>query len=90
MLLLDEPAAGCNPVETEEVDQVIRRIAQQGIAVVLVEHDMRLVMQISNRIHVLAQGRSLTEGTAEQVRYHPDVIAIYLGTHGTEAARARG
>jgi branched-chain amino acid transport system ATP-binding protein len=90
VLLLDEPAAGCNAVETEEVDQVIRRIAQQGVAVVLVEHDMRLVMQISNRIHVLAQGRSLTEGTAEEVRGHPDVIAIYLGTHGTEAARARG
>ncbi|MCZ7657585.1 MAG: ABC transporter ATP-binding protein [Xanthobacteraceae bacterium] len=90
VLLLDEPAAGCNPVETEEVDAVIRRIAEQGIAVVLVEHDMRMVMQISSRIHVLDQGRTLTEGTAAQVRTHPDVIAVYLGTQGTEAARAHG
>ena len=64
VLLLDEPAAGCNPVETEEIDAVIQTIAAQGITVVLVEHDMRLVMKISNRIHVLDQGRTLAEGTA--------------------------
>jgi branched-chain amino acid transport system ATP-binding protein len=87
VLLLDEPAAGCNPVETEEVDAVIRRIAGQGIAVVLVEHDMRMVMQISSRIHVLDQGRTLVEGTAAEVRSNPAVIAVYLGT---EATRAHG
>jgi branched-chain amino acid transport system ATP-binding protein len=90
VLLLDEPAAGCNPVETEEVDAVIRRIAAQGIAVVLVEHDMRMVMQISSRIHVLDQGRTLAEGTAAQVRSNPAVIAVYLGAETAEAARAHG
>lgn len=91
LLLLDEPAAGCNPVETEELEEVIRGIARQGVTVVLVEHDMRLVMKISDRIHVLANGRTLTEGTAEEVRSNADVIEAYLGVHGaTEAARAVG
>ncbi|MET0868768.1 MAG: ABC transporter ATP-binding protein [Pseudorhodoplanes sp.] len=93
VLLLDEPAAGCNAVETAEVDAVIQKIAQQGIAVVLVEHDMKLVMKISNRIHVLDQGRTLAQGTAEEVRGNPAVIAAYLGAHagkmtGTEAGDA--
>jgi branched-chain amino acid transport system ATP-binding protein len=87
VLLLDEPAAGCNPVETEEVDAVIRKIAASGVAVVLVEHDMRLVMKISRRIHVLNQGRTLTEGDAATVRADPAVIAAYLGT---TAAREAG
>jgi branched-chain amino acid transport system ATP-binding protein len=88
-LLLDEPAAGCNPVETEEIDRVIQQIAGQGVAVVLVEHDMKLVMKISDRILVLDHGRPLTEGTPAEVRAHPDVIRAYLGGHGArEAARA--
>ena len=90
VLLLDEPAAGCNPVETEEVDGLIRRIAQHGVAVVLVEHDMRMVMQISSRIHVLDQGRTLAEGSATEVRANPAVIAVYLGADSAEAARAQG
>jgi len=84
VLLLDEPAAGCNAVETAEVDAVIQKIAAQGITVVLVEHDMKLVMKISNRIHVLDQGRTLAEGTAEQVRGNPAVIAAYLGAHASQ------
>jgi branched-chain amino acid transport system ATP-binding protein len=91
VLLLDEPAAGCNAVETAEVDAVIQKIAAQGITVVLVEHDMKLVMKISNRIHVLDQGRTLAEGTAAEVRSNPAVIAAYLGAHaggeGTDAGR---
>jgi branched-chain amino acid transport system ATP-binding protein len=79
LLLLDEPAAGCNPVETQEVDAVIQKIAATGISVVLVEHDMKLVMKISNRIHVLNQGRSLAEGSAAEVRSNPAVIEAYLG-----------
>jgi branched-chain amino acid transport system ATP-binding protein len=91
ILLLDEPAAGCNPVETEEIDSVIQKIAAQGVAVVLVEHDMRLVMRISNRIHVLDRGRTLAEGTADQVRDNPAVVTAYLGGLGErEAARALG
>jgi branched-chain amino acid transport system ATP-binding protein len=89
VLLLDEPAAGCNPVETAEIDELIQKIAATGVAVVLVEHDMKLVMKISRRIHVLDQGRSIAEGTAEQIRANPKVITAYLGRHGQqEAARA--
>ena len=81
VLLLDEPAAGCNAVETQEIDAVIQKVAASGVAVVLVEHDMKLVMKISSRIHVLDQGRTLTEGTAAQVRANPEVVNIYLGAH---------
>jgi branched-chain amino acid transport system ATP-binding protein len=89
LLLLDEPAAGCNPVETQEIDAVIRSIVKDGITVVLVEHDMRLVMNISDRVHVLANGRTLAEGTPEQVRSNAAVIQAYLGVHGSqEAVRA--
>jgi branched-chain amino acid transport system ATP-binding protein len=91
VLLLDEPAAGCNPVETEEIASIIRGIADSGITVVLVEHDMRLVMRISDRVHVLANGRTLAEGSAAEVRADPAVIEAYLGVHGSqEAARAIG
>jgi branched-chain amino acid transport system ATP-binding protein len=91
VLLLDEPAAGCNPVETGELEAVIRAIARSGVTVVLVEHDMRLVMNVSDRIHVLADGKTLAEGTAEEVRTNAAVIEAYLGIHGSrEAARAVG
>ncbi|MBI1201318.1 MAG: ATP-binding cassette domain-containing protein [Rhodopseudomonas sp.] len=90
LLLLDEPAAGCNPVETEEIDNVIQKIAASGVAVVLVEHDMKLVMKISHRIHVLDRGRTIAQGSAADVRNNEQVIAAYLGRHGQrEAARAQ-
>ncbi len=89
VLLLDEPAAGCNAVETEEVDALICRVAKKGVAVVLVEHDMKLVMKISDRILVLERGRPLVEGTPDKVRADPAVLEAYLGKHGArEAARA--
>jgi branched-chain amino acid transport system ATP-binding protein len=81
VLLLDEPAAGCNPVETEEIDVIIRSIVRDGITVLLVEHDMRLVMNISDHIHVLANGHTLAEGCASAVRSNPAVVEAYLGTH---------
>ncbi|MBU0587351.1 MAG: ABC transporter ATP-binding protein [Gammaproteobacteria bacterium] len=81
LLFLDEPAAGLNPKETIEVDQLIRKIADSGITVVLVEHDMKMVMNLSDRILVLDYGKKLTEGTGEEVRRNPDVIAAYLGSH---------
>ena len=86
LLLLDEPAAGCNPVETQEIDRVIRSIVKDGVTVVLVEHDMRLVMNISDRVHVLSSGRTLAEGTPEQVRSNAAVIEVYLGVHGSQEA----
>ena len=68
---------------------MIRSIVQGGVTVVLVEHDMRLVMNISDRVHVLASGRTLTEGTPAEVRSNPAVIEAYLGVHGSqEAGRA--
>jgi branched-chain amino acid transport system ATP-binding protein len=87
VLLLDEPAAGCNPTETAEIDAAIQKIAASGIAVVLVEHDMRLVMKISSRIHVLHQGRSLVEGSRAEVGANPEVIAAYLGAQGVREAK---
>lgn len=86
LLLLDEPAAGCNAVETQEIDHVIRSIVKDGTTVVLVEHDMRLVMNISDRVHVLASGRTLAEGTPDEVRSNPAVIEAYLGVHGSQEA----
>ena len=78
-LLLDEPAAGCNAVETEEIERLIRAVADRGVAVVLVEHDMRLVMKVSDRVLVLESGRPLAEGPPEEVRENPAVISAYLG-----------
>lgn len=80
LLFLDEPAAGLNPRETDGVDELVRRVAATGVTVVLVEHDMKLVMNLSHYVLVLDYGRKLAEGTAEEVRDNPDVIAAYLGT----------
>jgi branched-chain amino acid transport system ATP-binding protein len=79
LLLLDEPAAGLNPVETREIDELIKRIAAGGTTVVLVEHDMKLVMGVSDHILVLDYGKKLAEGTAAEVRANPEVIRAYLG-----------
>jgi branched-chain amino acid transport system ATP-binding protein len=79
LLLLDEPAAGLNPTETREVDELIRRIAARGITVVLVEHNMKLVMEVSQHVLVLDQGRKLAEGGAAAVSADPRVIEAYLG-----------
>ena len=81
LIFLDEPAAGLNPKETIEVDQLVRKVANSGVTVVLVEHDMKMVMNLSERILVLDYGKKLTEGTGAEVRRNPDVIAAYLGAH---------
>jgi len=86
LLLLDEPAAGLNHTETGEIDDLIRSIAEDGVTVVLVEHDMRLVMGISDRILVLDRGTWLAEGNAQEVGANPDVVRAYLGTGFTNAA----
>ncbi len=79
IILLDEPAAGLNHTETGEIEELVRKVAQSGITVVLVEHDMKLVMNLSDHILVLDYGKKLAEGTAAEVRANPDVIAAYLG-----------
>lgn len=79
ILFLDEPAAGLNPRETDAIAALIRQIAADGITVVLVEHDMKMVMALSDHILVLDYGRKLAEGTAAEVRNNPDVVAAYLG-----------
>jgi branched-chain amino acid transport system ATP-binding protein len=79
MLLLDEPAAGLNPTETLEIDELIGGIAAGGVTVVLVEHNMRLVMGVSDRVLVLDYGQKLAEGTADAVRADPRVVEAYLG-----------
>lgn len=81
IIFLDEPAAGLNPKETIEVDGLVRKVSDSGVTVVLVEHDMKMVMNLSDRILVLDYGKKLAEGTGEEVRRNPDVIAAYLGTH---------
>jgi len=65
--------------ETGEIEALIRKVAQSGVTVVLVEHDMKLVMNLSNHISVLDYGKKLAEGTPAEVRANPDVIAAYLG-----------
>lgn len=79
ILLLDEPAAGLNHSETDEISGLIEQIAATGVTIVLVEHDMKLVMRVSQRILVLDYGRKLSEGRPEDIRADPQVIAAYLG-----------
>ena len=80
LLMLDEPAAGLNPSETDELKQLIRDLRDNhGISVLLIEHDMKLVMDISDHIFVINQGMPLASGTPDQVRNNPAVIKAYLG-----------
>ncbi len=80
MLLLDEPAAGMNPHETEELKELIIHLRDQGnLAVLLIEHDMNMVMTLSDRIFVMEYGSPLASGTPSEIRNNPDVIRAYLG-----------
>lgn len=79
LLLLDEPAAGLNHSESAEISEVIRKVVGMGVTVILVEHDMKMVMGLSDHIVALDHGRKLAEGTPEEVRANPDVIRAYLG-----------
>ena len=80
LLLLDEPAAGMNPQETRELDETITRIRdEEGITILLIEHDMSLVMSLSERIYVLDYGKLIAQGSPEEVKTNPAVIKAYLG-----------
>ncbi len=79
LLLLDEPVAGMNPTEKEELSDLIRKIRSRNVAILLIEHDMKVVMPLSQRIVVLDEGQKIAEGTADKVKNDPRVIKAYLG-----------
>jgi branched-chain amino acid transport system ATP-binding protein len=83
LLLLDEPAAGMNPLETEKLMELIETIRNSGVSILLIEHDMKLIMKISDRITVLDHGLKIAEGNPEEIRNNEAVIEAYLGSsHG--------
>lgn len=87
LLLLDEPMAGMGPAESAEMVTLIGALRRE-MAILLIEHDMDAVFQLADRITVLVYGKVLVSGTADEIRGHPQVQAVYLGTETTEAAHA--
>ncbi|BEP53054.1 ABC transporter ATP-binding protein [Variovorax sp. V118] len=89
VLLLDEPVAGCNSVESGEISTVIRKVVDAGVSLMLVEHDMRFVMRLADRVHVLDRGKTLAEGDPDEIKSNQAVIEAYLGVPKTvEGAHA--
>jgi branched-chain amino acid transport system ATP-binding protein len=86
VLLLDEPAAGLDTAESRQLGERLRAIVEVGIAVLLVDHDMDLVLNVCDRVHVIEGGRHIASGAPDEVRSHERVAAAYLGTHTTQAA----
>jgi branched-chain amino acid transport system ATP-binding protein len=86
LILLDEPTAGMNPQETRQAEELIFRIRDLGLAVVVIEHDMRFIFNLCDRVLCLVQGKALIEGTPHEVQSDPRVIEAYIGTGPEDAA----
>ena len=85
ILLLDEPFTGMNPEETRQMMQLMFKLRADGVTILIVEHDMRAIMGLCDKITVMNFGRLLTEGSPEDIRSHPEVVAAYLGSVGSAA-----
>jgi branched-chain amino acid transport system ATP-binding protein len=79
LLMLDEPAAGLTPAESKRLTELVQRIREGGVTVLLVEHDMKIVMGVCDRVVVLDHGQKIAEGTPREVRENAEVIRVYLG-----------
>jgi branched-chain amino acid transport system ATP-binding protein len=86
LLLLDEPTAGMNPQETDQAKELVFKIRDSGIAVVVIEHDMRFIFNLCDRVLCLVRGETLVEGTPDEVQSDPRVIEAYIGTGGEDEA----
>lgn len=85
VIMLDEPASGLDDIETERLTKLVRFIRSLGVTILLIEHDVQMVTSVSDYMYVIDQGTPIAEGTADQIKKNPTVIAAYLGEETDEA-----